>query len=171
MTEDILEPDLPIIDPHHHLWERRAARTGELPPPKHGFEAMLRMVPLYLFPELLADTTGGHNVIGTVYMECGAMYGQGGDAAFRADKGGVVHAPIGRRSFPAAHLAANFGALAAALLAARPRSLKGGGGGVSGYILGAHVSATMGPGVPVAVAAVAAAAASAQASKKAGGGG
>ncbi len=90
MTEDILEPDLPIIDPHHHLWDRRAAMTGELPPPKHGFEAMLRMVPLYLFPELLADTTGGHNVIGTVYMECGAMYGQGGDAAFR---------PVGETEF------------------------------------------------------------------------
>ncbi len=94
---------------------------------------------------------------------------RGGDAAFRADKGGVVAAPIGRRSFPPDQLAANFGALAAALLAARPRSLKGGGGGVSGYIMGAHLSSTMGPGVPVAVAAVAAAAASAQASKKAGG--
>jgi hypothetical protein len=83
MSEAILEPDLPIIDPHHHLWDRRAANTGNLPPPKHGFEAMLRMVPHYMFPELLADMKSGHNVIGTVYMECGSMYRAGGDPAFR----------------------------------------------------------------------------------------
>lgn len=86
---------------------------------------------------------------------------RGGDAPFRADRGGVVHAPIGRRSFPAEHLAANLGALTAALLAARPRSLKG-GSGVSGYILAAHLSSTQGKGVPVAVPALAAAAASAK---------
>jgi len=92
---------------------------------------------------------------------------RGGDAGFRADKGGVVAAPIGRRSFPPDQLAANFGALASALLASRPRSLKG--GGVAGYVLAAHLSSTMGPGVPVAVGAVAAAAAGA-AAKKVGGG-
>jgi predicted TIM-barrel fold metal-dependent hydrolase len=83
MAETILEPDLPIIDPHHHLWDRSAGNTGDLPPPKHGFEAMLRMVPRYLFTELLADMKRGHNVIATVYMECGAMYRQDGDPAFR----------------------------------------------------------------------------------------
>ncbi len=83
MSEAILEPDLPIIDPHHHLWDRRAAITGDLPPPRHGFEAMLRMVPLYLFDELLADMTRGHNVIGTVFMECGAMYRADGEPAYR----------------------------------------------------------------------------------------
>src|SRR5438105_819981 len=83
MAEAILEPDLPIIDPHHHLWDRTAANTGDLPPPRHGFEAMLRMVPHYLFEELLADMRSGHNVIGTVYMECGSMYRAGGDPAFR----------------------------------------------------------------------------------------
>ncbi len=83
MTEAILEPDLPIIDPHHHLWDRSAGNTGDLPPPKHGFEAMLRMVPRYLFDELLADMRRGHNVIATVYMECGAMYRQDAEPAFR----------------------------------------------------------------------------------------
>ena len=39
MAEVILDPDLPIIDPHHHLWDRTAGNTGDLPPPKHGFEA------------------------------------------------------------------------------------------------------------------------------------
>jgi predicted TIM-barrel fold metal-dependent hydrolase len=83
MSEAILEPGLPIIDPHHHLWDRRAANTGDLPPPRHGFEAMLRMVPLYLFDELLADMKSGHNVIATVFMECGAMYRAGGEPAYR----------------------------------------------------------------------------------------
>jgi len=82
MSEAILEPDLPIIDPHHHLWDRMAIGGGDSPP-RHGFEAMLRENPRYLFPELLADMTRGHNVIGTVFMECGAMYRAGGDPAYR----------------------------------------------------------------------------------------
>jgi predicted TIM-barrel fold metal-dependent hydrolase len=90
MSEAILEPELPIIDPHHHLWDRRAAAATDSGPPRHGFEAMLRMVPLYLFEELLADMTRGHNVIGTVFMECGAMYRADGDAAYR---------PVGETEF------------------------------------------------------------------------
>ena len=90
MPEAILEPDLPIIDPHHHLWDRTQGNTGNLPPPRHGFEAMLRMVPHYLFDELLADMTRGHNVIGTVYMECGSMYRADAPPAFR---------PVGETEF------------------------------------------------------------------------
>jgi predicted TIM-barrel fold metal-dependent hydrolase len=81
MTEAILEPDLPIIDPHHHLWDRTGVVGGG--PPRHGFEAMLRKVPYYMLGELLADMKSGHNVIGTVYMECGSMYRADGEAAFR----------------------------------------------------------------------------------------
>src|SRR4051795_5220302 len=40
VREEILEPDLPIVDPHHHLWDRPGAR--------------------YLFEELLGDTRSGH---------------------------------------------------------------------------------------------------------------
>jgi predicted TIM-barrel fold metal-dependent hydrolase len=83
MSEAIIEPDLPIIDPHHHLWDRRALLAAA-PPPRHGFEAMLRLVPRYLFDELLADITRGHNVIATVYMECGAMYRQDAAPAWRS---------------------------------------------------------------------------------------
>jgi predicted TIM-barrel fold metal-dependent hydrolase len=83
MSETILEPDLPIIDPHHHLWDRTAGATGDPPPPRHGFEAMLRMVPRYLFDELAADMKRGHKVIATVYMECGSMYRQDAEPAFR----------------------------------------------------------------------------------------
>lgn len=52
--EPALEPDLPIVDPHHHLWDRKGSR--------------------YLIDELLADTATGHNIVATVFMECGAMY-------------------------------------------------------------------------------------------------
>ena len=53
-TEDILDPDLPIIDAHHHLWIR-----NEVP---------------YLLREFADDLNAGHNVIGTVFAECHSMY-------------------------------------------------------------------------------------------------
>jgi L-fuconolactonase len=54
MAEAILEPDLPICDPHHHLWDFPTSR--------------------YLLPELLADLTSGHKVESTVFVECGSFY-------------------------------------------------------------------------------------------------
>jgi predicted TIM-barrel fold metal-dependent hydrolase len=74
MSEAILEPDLPIIDPHHHLWDRPTEILKNLPPSDHGFMDIIRDIPRYLLDELLADLKSGHKVIGTVYMECGAMY-------------------------------------------------------------------------------------------------
>ena len=53
--EEILEPDLPIVDPHHHLVDRE--NTGR-----------------YLLPDLLADTGTGHNITATVYLEWLSMY-------------------------------------------------------------------------------------------------
>ena len=88
--EPILEPDLPIIDPHHHLWDRPGARGIDLPPPSHPFEAVVRLSPRYLFDELLADMTSGHKVVATVYMECGAMYRRSAEPAFR---------PVGETEF------------------------------------------------------------------------
>ena len=59
VTEEALEPDLPIIDAHHHLWD--------------GREQMI--TPRYLFDELLGDIrASGHNIIATVYMEARSMY-------------------------------------------------------------------------------------------------
>ncbi len=52
-SEPILEPELPIIDPHHHFWDRGGP---------------------YLFNELLKDTRTGHNIRATVYMQCRSMY-------------------------------------------------------------------------------------------------
>lgn len=73
MTEAILEPELPIIDPHHHLWDLRPL-MGAFPEPRHPFIASIALSPYYTFNELRADTDSGHNVIGTVFMECGAFY-------------------------------------------------------------------------------------------------
>src|SRR6202140_4632806 len=52
--EDILEPELEIVDPHHHLWDFARHR--------------------YLLHDLLADTGSGHNVTQTVFIECTACY-------------------------------------------------------------------------------------------------
>ncbi len=54
VAEDILEPDLPICDPHHHLWDFPNSR--------------------YLLPELLVDLQSGHNIESTVFVECGSFY-------------------------------------------------------------------------------------------------
>jgi L-fuconolactonase len=89
-AEAVLDPELPIIDPHHHLWDRLPLMRGERPPPSHSFEAVLQRVPRYLLDELLADMKSGHNVIATVYMECGAMYRQDGPAEMR---------PVGETEF------------------------------------------------------------------------
>ena len=93
--EVILEPGLPIIDPHHHLWDRRALISVE--PPKHAFTQILHKVPLYLADELTVDLTSGHNVLTTVYMECGSMYRTDGPEALK---------PVGETEFVAA-VAAN----------------------------------------------------------------
>ncbi len=69
--EEILEPDLPIIDPHHHLWEFR--RPGETPP-RHGFDRMLELSPRYMLEHLLSDMNAGHDVRATVFVDCRAMY-------------------------------------------------------------------------------------------------
>ncbi len=73
MPEAILEPDLPIIDPHHHLWDL-SPLLSVFPEPHHPFIASVARTPYYTFQELLADTSSGHRIIGTVYMECGAFY-------------------------------------------------------------------------------------------------
>ncbi len=52
--EPTIEPDLPIIDPHHHLWDRSGSRYGT--------------------DELRADLDSGHNVVATVYIQCFEMH-------------------------------------------------------------------------------------------------
>jgi len=73
MTEAILEPDLPIIDPHHHLWDLRPM-LGAFPEPRHPFIETIAGTPYYTFDQLRADVETGHRIVGTVYLECGAFY-------------------------------------------------------------------------------------------------
>ncbi len=78
------------------------------------------------------------------------MFPQSPPSAFcwcRADKGGVVHAGLGKVSFDSDRLHANIATFAAAIMAARPKGVKGSSAG--GYILSATLSSTMGAGVPI----------------------
>lgn len=69
-VEPILEPELPIVDPHHHLWERDGWR--------------------YLLDELLADIGSGHNVVATVFIQARSMLRQSGPVELR---------PVGETEF------------------------------------------------------------------------
>lgn len=69
-NEAILEPDLPIVDPHHHLWDRPNWR--------------------YLLPELLADLNAGHRITTTVFVQCRAFHRADGPEELR---------PIGETEF------------------------------------------------------------------------
>ena len=64
VTEDILEPDLPIIDPHHHLWHDRPSGR-------------------YMLEQLLEDLRSGHNVVATVFLQCGWMHRTHGPEVLR----------------------------------------------------------------------------------------
>src|SRR3977135_2865739 len=69
--EAALEPELPIVDPHHHLWDRPGWR--------------------YLLDELLADIReSGHTIAATVFMQCLAMHRAYGPEALR---------PVGETEF------------------------------------------------------------------------
>ncbi len=62
--EDIVEPELPIVDPHHHLWDRPGNR--------------------YLLDDILADTNSGHNIVATVFVQCRAFHRAGGDVTMQS---------------------------------------------------------------------------------------
>jgi len=70
LSEEIIEPDLPIVDPHHHLWDHPGSR--------------------YLLDELLADVGSGHNIVRTVFIQCGSGYRMSGPEEMR---------PVGESEF------------------------------------------------------------------------
>ena len=70
VSEAAVDPELPIIDPHHHLWDYPNSR--------------------YLLDELLQDTGSGHRVIATVFVECASMYKADGPRELR---------PVGETEF------------------------------------------------------------------------
>jgi predicted TIM-barrel fold metal-dependent hydrolase len=61
--EEIIDPQRPIVDPHHHLWDRGGQR--------------------YLIEEMTDDIASGHHVVATVYVDCRSMYRAAGPEAFR----------------------------------------------------------------------------------------
>ena len=61
--EDIIDPARPIVDPHHHLWDR----AGQS----------------YMLNEITDDIASGHNIISTVYVDCRSMYRASGPEAMR----------------------------------------------------------------------------------------
>lgn len=68
--EEILDPALPIVDPHHHLWERPGWR--------------------YMLDDLLADLNSGHTVVATVFVQCRSMHRASGPVELR---------PVGETEF------------------------------------------------------------------------
>jgi L-fuconolactonase len=80
--EEAIDPEIPIIDPHHHLWDRRAHYADGAP--SSGWSAVVGRKAHYLFDQLLADLQGGHNFIATVYMECGSFYRADGPEALKS---------------------------------------------------------------------------------------
>lgn len=80
--ESILEPDLPIIDPHHHLWDLRSL-LPMFPEPRHPFLETLVGAAHYTFDQLRTDLETGHRIIGTVFMECSAFYRAGESEAMK----------------------------------------------------------------------------------------
>ena len=67
VQEEALEPELPICDAHHHLW-LDAGHTGWP----------------YLLSDLHRDTSAGHNIKQTVFLECHAEYRQQGPEHLRS---------------------------------------------------------------------------------------
>ncbi|MGH6785258.1 MAG: amidohydrolase family protein [Novosphingobium sp.] len=82
MSEAILEPDLPIVDPHHHLWDLRPLLPSFAGMDDAFVETVSRS-PYYVFDQLLADCRSGHNVVATVFMECSAFYRSGASEAMK----------------------------------------------------------------------------------------
>ncbi len=68
--EEILEPDLPIIDAHHHMWVRAGNR--------------------YYLEDFLAEAQTGHNIKASMFMECGSFYRKNASA---------LMAPVGEVEF------------------------------------------------------------------------
>ena len=89
--------------------------------------------------------------LGTVTMDVAAAVkaAKGGQIEYRVEKAGIIHSGIGKASFPAADLRANFDALVDAVVKAKPSGAKG------KYVRKVAVSSTMGPGIKVDTAEVA----------------
>jgi predicted TIM-barrel fold metal-dependent hydrolase len=74
-AETVLEPELAIIDPHHHLWDIRSSAVQ----PHASFQEKV-----YLCEEITKDIqASGHNIKQTVFAQCGAFYRLDGPDAMK----------------------------------------------------------------------------------------
>ena len=97
VVEDVVDPDREIIDPHHHLWDRGGS--------------------VYEMPQLWEDTSDGHNVIGTIFIECRMNWREDGPDHMK---------PVGETEYVAGQ---------AALAAERPEKAQ-----LIGHIANAHLA-------------------------------
>ena len=81
----------------------------------------------------------------TVDVKAAVQAAKGGEVQFKAEKGGVVHAGIGKASFKEDQLIENVKAFVDAVAKAKPSGSKG------AYMKGITLSSTMGPGVTISV--------------------
>jgi large subunit ribosomal protein L1 len=81
--------------------------------------------------------------VGTVTADVGKAVrdAKGGKVEFRAEKAGIVHAPVGKASFAPEKLTENFNALIELVMKLKPATAKG------VYLKGIAISSTMGPGI------------------------
>ena len=78
IQENIIDPNREIIDPHHHLWHG--------PKDPAGIKESYR----YLLQDLWKDTSSGHNIKKTVFIDCGLEYYSEGHEQFK---------PVGETEF------------------------------------------------------------------------
>jgi predicted TIM-barrel fold metal-dependent hydrolase len=71
--EPAIDPELPIIDTHHHLYDRISEAEARIAGGRRR----------YLIDELLQDMDSGHNIVATVYVDAAAMYRADGPPEFR----------------------------------------------------------------------------------------
>ena len=73
--EEVIEPDLPICDAHHHFWDRKPQTRPE---------------DRFLLDDYLDEISSGHNIISSIFVECKSMFRKAGPAALR---------PVGETEF------------------------------------------------------------------------
>ena len=81
-SEDALEPDMEIVDPHHHIWDMRELK---------GFNLFGMFKQQYYMTEELIDDFigGGHNIISTAFVTTHAFFTDGVEPSFMAPLGEV----------------------------------------------------------------------------------
>jgi L-fuconolactonase len=83
-VEPIIDPELPIVDPHHHLWFMPAAAFRAMEKFDSPIVDVMRNNARYLLDEFLADVNTGHNVRATVFAEVHAMHRSTGPEAMKS---------------------------------------------------------------------------------------